>query len=391
MISYRLDLYWQNLRVAQLTTFSNLKYGEKLNDFVDCTFDYNVNYIDLILKQYLTAGLEIRIMRKNDENDESFKNVWAGRLSEEPSYKMGTNGQETLNFKVEHFGNYHFLSRKLTATYTNLEETAIVKDVIDTLSFNGYYIGFTVAQLKMIEGYGSLEITGNLRSKECKKQDLKSILKQLTEVQDIFPNPIRKRGFRLTPDLKSQDYKIFSYLANYGVDSGIVLNNALISELDRGTGGKVANLITAEGKNTSVQSTTTSSAILNFFGLREETVSFKDVINATELQNLSNKNLVQKQTPQIVYSLKLLPNNPTTGLYRAGDLLMIEFTSNYLGKIRQKLRVHEIMIDFDGSNKETTEIKIGGDDPISLNTSNQEKYIYKLNSSLSRLSSLEIT
>lgn len=392
-IEYRFDLLRNNEKKAQLVEVRNITYGYKRNAFVVANFTHNANNLEPTVKANLIKGSELQIFRKG-EFDTELRLIFAGEIS---SVKKTINAEnvKTLNIGVVPWGAVFLNKRIVSKTFVSIEESTIAGDLItetNTDTFSGTY---TASQVDTGITIGTLETTGNSRSRTYTDEVILKNLQQLAELEDLSPNPQKIRGFRLSPDLITSTSRVFSYLKDYGIERDVTyLNNTIDSITEDSEIISLLNRVTANGKTgtTPQSATTTDQAHLDFFKLRHGFISKTNVETDSTLLEEAELEVDTRITSTSVFSIMLVKNDPFTGQYREGDIINIKFVDDESFIVLDgQFRVHEITITLNENNEEQTSIKIvaENDKAVSLDVEIASRLGDNIRNSNERLTNLE--
>jgi hypothetical protein len=331
---------------------------------------YNANKLPSSLLDNIAQGSEIRLFRKG-ENETEEKLVWAGEI-DIIDKEVDARGQKSYVLTIKHWGEVFFKNRYVTNTVgvATDESTIAWDDVVDHIQTT-VPSGFTAAQVDWGITQGTLETTGNNRTRTYVQDEALKILQQLADVPDIGGNPQRLRGFRLLPDLLEDDYNTFTYEAEYGITRNVTYISSTIKNIKTITKlSQYANLVTALGAaGIQQQATSTDTSAKDFYKLREKLISRTNIPDtATLLENAEDELATREQIP-VTYKIALVENDPNVGKYRTGDLISIKYVDeDGFMNIDQTFRVYKIDINIDDKGIEQATIDIADNKPVNLQT-----------------------
>lgn len=392
MIKYRFDLYRGGVKKAELTEVENIAFGYKRNAFTKAVFSHNGNNLESLLYTNLAKGSELRVYRQG-EMDSSLRLIWAGEL-QKITKSVDNQDVKTYDIEVEPWGNVFFKNRFVTTTFTTTEESVIASGIVNYIQTETFSGAFTASQVDWGITIGTLETTGNVRTRVYVDDEALKMLQQLADAADIGGNPQRVRAFRLSPTLTRSDLSVFSYEAEYGQVRNVTLTNPVIDSIKEISDlGDYANRVIATGEGTNATANSINTTDLDFYKMRQKFESANNTSDATTLQEIADGALDTSEAAlgDKVYQVELVENNIFTGMFECGDTIGIQYLDPEDGfiNIDATFQVYEININFDKEGREKTSIKVSQTKPQSLQLDNVDKFITRVNDNNERLTVLE--
>lgn len=350
----------QQSEIGTLTLAEDIRYGFKVNDFMPLTFTYNLNNINANIKNGLILGNEVRVIRDG-------KLVYAGEIQKitKTGTLAGFEELKTAKVVVRHWGEVFLKKRFITKTYSNKDERDIFEDVLDITNTD------TTLTTQVNTGitFGSSLASNNLRNRSYVDDQLLKIFQQLVAVQDTSGNPQRFRGFRVSPDMTHNDYRVLYYEPEIGQQiTGFEYKQPVITKIQERSFDlqHYSNSVVYQGQSINVTTTTTNTPELNRYKLRQ---SYQKAYNVTTSGTLGElgQEFLQKAIDKInVYDIDFGPNDPFTGQYTVGDQIRIQYTDSDLGiNLNTFFYVLEMEVRVDVFGVEFVSLKLVKDRPLS--------------------------
>jgi hypothetical protein len=363
-------LYSNGVRVAALPNVVTFEYEYIRNRFMPGDLTYNANKLPSTLKDNIILGNEIRVFRKG-ANDLVRKLVYAGEIVNIAKV-IENKDQKSYRIKIDPNGN-KLGKRTVTKTISVAKEESTIAwdDIVNETQLDTVGGAFTAAQVTFGITQGTLETTGNNRTREFDQDNPLKVLAQLADAPDIGGNPQRLRGFRITPDLVTDTYNVFSWEATYGTDrSGDIIYTRfnitrIVTEQNIEQYANRVITLGAGGLQDAQNSTNTTD--LDKFKMRQLLINKTNIKNSDDLEEASVEELATRELRPTTLQIEIIPNDTLIGQFTTGDIIRIKYedVENFIN-IDANYIVFGIRIRIESNGIEQATLDLAAEKPVSV-------------------------